>query len=236
MGVSRSVDTGGMPTSAPALPAGLGDALAYLFPVPCAGCGIEGRTLCTSCRVALSPQVAVQHLADVGPVWAALSYDGVVRSSILALKEQGRTGLASILSTPFAAAVSAALADDPATKVVAVPSSRAARRRRGFEPVTLLAGRAGILLSRVFEPARRHAVQKGLGVAERGRNLDGVFGLARPAPKRVLLIDDVVTTGATLAAAAQVLRAGGTEVVGAAVLAATPRRDGRSSGTLSNSS
>jgi len=209
------------------------DALAYLFPVPCAGCGVEGRTLCGSCRDDLEPHPTVQHLAAVGRVWAGLPYEGVARSSILALKEQGRTGLATILSTPFAAAVSAALADHPDAAVAAVPSSRAARRRRGFEPVTLLAGRAGILLSKVFEPARPHAVQKGLGVAARERNLDGVFGLARPAPRRVLLIDDVVTTGATLAAAAEVLRSGGSEVVAAAVLAATPRRDGRSSGTLS---
>jgi ComF family protein len=227
-----------MTTSAAVLLTGVADALAYLFPVPCAGCEAEGRSLCASCRAALTPHLAVQHFAGVGPVWAALSYDGVARSSILALKEQGRTGLATILSQPFAAAVSAALADRPDAAVVAVPSSRAARRRRGFEPATLLAGRAGILLSRVFEPARPHAVQKGLGVAERGRNLDGVFGLARPAPEtvllgRVLLIDDVVTTGATLAAAAEALRSGGAEVVGAAVLAATPRRDGRSSGTLS---
>ena len=217
------------------------DALAYLFPVPCAGCGVEGRTLCGTCRDALTPHLVVQHLAGVGDVWAGLCYDGVARSSILALKEQGRTGLATILSRPFAAAVEAALADDPHAQVVAVPSSRAARRRRGFEPVRLLAGRAGVVLSRVFEPARPHAVQKGLGVAERGRNLDGVFVLSHPAPTkvllgRVLLIDDVVTSGATLAAAAQVLRDGGAEVVGAAVLAATPRRDGRSSGTLSVSS
>jgi predicted amidophosphoribosyltransferase len=80
-------------------------------------------------------------------------------------------------------------------------------------------------------------VQKGLGIAERARNLDGVFALARPVGGvRVLVVDDVVTTGATLAAAAGVLRAGGADVVGAAVLAATPRRDGRSSGMLSNSS
>jgi ComF family protein len=210
------------------------DALSYLFPVPCAGCGVEGRTLCASCRRALEPRPAVQPLAGVGPVWAGLEYDGVARASILALKEQGRTGLATILSRPFAAAVSAALVATPEAAVVAVPSSRAARRRRGFAPVTLLGGRAGIRLSRVFEPARPHAVQKGLGVAERGRNLEGVFAVRHPPPLRVLLVDDVVTTGATLAAAARVLRAGGSEVVGAAVLAATPRRDGRSPGTLSH--
>ena len=216
--------------------AGLGDALAYVFPVPCVGCGTEGRTVCADCRRELEPRPTVQHLPAVGRVWAGLTYDGVARASILALKEQGRTGLAAALALPFAAAVSTALADHPRAHVVAVPSSRAARRRRGFDPVTLLGGRAGILLSKVFEPARPHAVQKGLGVAERGRNLDGVFVLARPAPRRVLLVDDVVTTGATLAAAAQVLRGGGAEVVGAAVLAATPRRDGRSTGTLSVSS
>jgi len=225
-----------MSTSTAALLTGAGDALAYLFPVPCAGCGVEGRTLCGSCRRALEPHPIEQYLPAVGRVWAGLTYEGVARASILALKEQGRTGLAAALAIPFAAAVTAALADDPDTKVVAVPSSRAARRRRGFVPVTLLAGRAGILLSRVFEPARPHAVQKGLGVAERGRNLDGVFVLGRPAPRRVLLVDDVVTTGATLAAATEVLRAGGAEVVGAAVLAATPRRDGRSSGSFRVSS
>ena len=219
-----------------ALLAGVGDALAFVFPVPCVGCGVEGRSLCGACRRELTPHVVVQHLPEVGRVWAGLTYDGVARASILALKEQGRTGLATALSGPFAAAVAAALADAHDAQVVAVPSSRAARRCRGFDPVRLLGGRAGILFSRVFEPARPHAVQKGLGVAERGRNLDGVFVLARPAPRRVLLADDVVTTGATLAAAAQVLRCGGAEVVGAAVLAATPRRDGRSTGTLSVSS
>lgn len=211
------------------------DALAYLFPVPCAGCGREGRALCPICVPQLAPAVSTGRLAGVGPVTAGLAYDGVARATILALKEEGRSGLATALALPFAAAVSSALAADPPAVPVAIPSSRAARRRRGFEPVRLLASRAGIRLAPVFLPARPHAVQKGLGVADRARNLDGVFALARSvAGIRVLLLDDVVTTGATLAAAAEVLRAGGAEVGGAAVLAATPRRDGRSAGMLSN--
>lgn len=213
----------------------LADALAFLFPVPCAGCGAEGRALCASCAVLLAASVRTDVLAEVGPVTSALRYEGVARSVLLALKEEGRTGLAPRLAPPLAGAVAAAL--PPGAVPVAVPSSRAARRRRGFEPVRLLASRAGIQLSSVFLPARSHAVQKGLGVAERARNLDGAFALARPVRGlRVLLLDDVVTTGATLAAAARVLRDGGAEVVGAAVLAATPRRDGRSTGTPSFSS
>jgi len=211
------------------------DALAYLFPVPCAGCGAQGRALCADCAPGLTPEATTTVLAGVGPVTAGLPYDGVARAALLALKEEGRAGLAAALAVPFAAAVSAAVV--PEVRLVAIPSSRAARRRRGFEPVRLLAGRAGIQLSPVFLPARPHAVQKGLGVDARARNLDGAFALARPvAGVRVLLLDDVVTTGATLAAASGVLRAGGAEVVGAAVLAATPRRDGRSSGMLSKSS
>lgn len=226
-----------MPASDPALLTGLLDALAYLFPVPCAGCGSEGRSLCGSCRAALNPRLVVQLVPGVGPVWAACEYGGVVRSSILALKEQGHTGLAVGLGVPFAAAVAAALAaTTPEPTVVAVPSSRAARRRRGFEPVTLLAQASGIQLSSVFEPAHPHAAQKRLGVAERGLNLDAAFALKRAPSRRVLIVDDVVTTGATLAAAARVLRGGGAEVVGAAVLAATPRHDGRATGSLGVSS
>jgi predicted amidophosphoribosyltransferase len=214
-----------------------GAALAYLLPVPCAGCGADGRALCQECTRHLAAHPYVSGVNGVGRVTAALAYDGVARAAVLALKEEGRTGLATPLAVPFAAAVAAALAAAPDAVVTAVPSSRAARRHRGFEPVRVLASRAGIHLTPLFLPARPHAVQKGLGVAERARNLDGVFALARPVGGiRVLLVDDVVTTGATLAAAAGVLRAGGAEVVGAAVLAATPRRDGRSSGMLSNSS
>lgn len=215
----------------------LATAVSFLFPVPCAACGVEGRSLCTECSSQLVTRVRVGSVPGIGSITAALEYDGVTRAALLALKEQGRSGLATPLAGPFAAAVSTALTIGPDAVVAAVPSSRAARRRRGFEPVRVLASRAGIRLTPLFLPAGPHTVQKGLGVAERARNLDGVFALARPvAGTRVLLVDDVVTTGATLAAVAGVLRAGGAEVVGAAVLAATPRRDGRPSGTPSNSS
>ncbi|WP_309707980.1 phosphoribosyltransferase family protein [Pseudolysinimonas sp.] len=209
---------------------------AYLFPVPCVGCGIEGQTLCVACSSTLAPSLSDEHIPGVGRVTSSLSYDGVARAALLAFKEQGRTALAHGLALPFARAVGAALQIHPGAVAVAVPSTRAARRRRGYEPVRLLASRAGIRLTPLFLPARPHAVQKGLGVADRARNIDGAFELVRPARGlRVLLLDDVVTSGATLSAAAGVLRASGAEVVGAAVLAATPRRDGRSSGMLSKS-
>jgi predicted amidophosphoribosyltransferase len=83
----------------------------------------------------------------------------------------------------------------------------------------------------VFAAARAHRAQKELAVHLRDRNLRGAFRLRRPvAGHRILLIDDVVTTGATLREAARVLREGGAEVVGAAVVASTERRFGRAEG------
>jgi predicted amidophosphoribosyltransferase len=212
------------------------DALAFLVPVPCAGCGVEGRALCRACADGLTIRTVTRSVDGVGPVAAGLVYDGVARSVILALKEQGASGLATRLAAPFGAAVTAALAacgaDD--IRLVAIPSSRSARRRRGYEPVRMLAARAGIRLTPAFAPAAPRAAQKALDVTGRARNLAGAFALARPVDGiRVVVLDDVVTTGATLAAAAAMLRAGGADVLGAAVLAATPRRDGRSSGTSS---
>jgi predicted amidophosphoribosyltransferase len=85
--------------------------------------------------------------------------------------------------------------------------------------------RAGIAERRVFAAARPHRSQKQLGVDERDRNLRGTFRLRTSvAGHRILIIDDVVTTGATLREAARVLREAGAVVVGAAVVASTERR------------
>jgi ComF family protein len=216
------------------------DALAVLFPVECAGCGAWDRGVCDACRGYLTPAVTVRdvaagHAEERLPVWAGLPYDGVARSLILAFKAQQRMDAARVLAPALAEAVRAAAAavGVSGVEVVAVPGTRAGYRRRGYDPVRLLIARAGLGASRVFAPARPHTAQKRLGVDERDRNLRGTFRLrpslwsAQPvAGRRILLIDDVVTTGATLREAARVLREGGAEVVGAAVVASTERRIG----------
>ncbi|CAN5269550.1 ComF family protein [soil metagenome] len=216
------------------------DALALVLPIECAGCGADDRALCDRCRAALAPEPTKRRLADGTPVFSGLDYDGVVRRVVLALKEQQRTDLARQLAPALAAAVRAAV--DDATggatggvpglrvadlQVVAVPGTRAAYRRRGYDPVRLLLARAGLGERRVFAAARPHAVQKGLGIDAREANLVGAFRLRRAVDGiHCLLIDDVVTTGSTLVEAAQVLRAGGADVVAAATVASTPRRIG----------
>ena len=224
------------------------DGIALLLPVECAGCGAPDRPVCAACRPALAPDPSSRRLDDGTPVFSGLDYDGVAREVLLAYKEQGRTELVRFLAPALAAAVSAAvtavsevvpgpvpLAVDASgsrpLELVSVPGTRRARRRRGFDPVAGLVSRAGLDRARVLAPARPHPAQKTLSLEKRAANLSGIFTVRAPvAGRRFLLVDDVVTTGATLLAVAEALRASGAEVVGAAAVASTPRLYGSSIG------
>lgn len=198
------------------------DALAVLSPVDCAGCGAPDRSLCDDCRRALAPAVTPRTLSDGSIVFTALRYEGVVRRAMLALKESGRTDVAGALSAPFAAALSRAA--QPGAEFLAVPTSTAAWRRRGYDPVALLARRAGLRHTRVLRSTRSTASQKTLGAVDRASNLQSSMVSKKSlVGRRFVLIDDVVTTGATLAEAARAVTAAGGEVVGRAALAFTPR-------------
>jgi ComF family protein len=211
------------------------DALALLLPVECAGCGLPDRAVCADCRTALRPEPSGRRLPDGTPVFSGVDYDGVARAVILEYKEQGRVQLARVLAPALAAAVTeaGAVLDLRGVEVVAVPGSRRARRRRGFDPVSVLVAHAGLDRAPVFAPAGQHTAQKTLSIEDRAHNLEGVFRVtAAVTGRRFLLVDDVVTTGATLAAAAAALRSAGAEVVAAAVVASTPRLFGPSVAAL----
>ncbi len=199
------------------------DALALVLPVDCAGCGAEGRELCRDCRAGLaSAPFAVR--ADGGlVVHAGAAYGDRVQRVVLALKA-GRTALAGPLAVLLRAALAAAEAG-PGVELCPVPSTRAALRGRGFDPVLLVLRRAGRRPARVLRAARPHRTQKGLGRAERAANLRGVHrARGRLEGRSFLLVDDVVTTGATLAEAARAIREAGGTVVGGVAIAATPLR------------
>lgn len=212
------------------------DALAVLLPVDCAGCGAPDRALCAECAVLLNvsraDSLSEQVLVDSTRVVSAVRYEGHVRQVILGFKEHGRTDVARALARPLRAAIEmAAVGAEPGVEVCAVPSSRRSQRRRGYRPVHVLARAASFRLS----PALSHSVpahtgvtveQKSLGLVQRGLNLEGAF-VASPSAlgRRFIIVDDVVTSGATILEAARALRSVGAEVVSAATVAFTPRRN-----------
>ncbi len=213
-----------------AVRAALRDALALVLPVACAGCDEPDISLCEDCAAALAPVPRRRVLtgdaaADGLAVWSGLRFDGIPGRVIRALKEEGRTGLARDLAPALAQALEAV--GDRAVVIVPVPTSRAAFRRRGYRVVELVAARAGLRVEPLLVHTRRTADQRGLDEAGRRDNVAGSLRSRDAAGRRVIVVDDVVTTGATLTEAARALRAAGAEVVGAVTIAATPRRSER---------
>lgn len=218
---------------AAALRTAIADAWALIAPIDCAGCGAPDRPLCAVCAAALraSPRRAYVDVDGVAvPVVAGLAYDGVARSTLLALKAEGRTELARPLAVPLRAALALAWPTAGGAVLVPVPGSLAGAAQRGFAPAELMARRAGLRTVRGLRSVDAGPQQKGRGLAERLAGGHPRF-VARPGVSgaRVVLVDDVVTSGATLRDAARALRAAGAQVLGAAAVAATPRRAGASS-------
>ena len=217
-------------------------------PSECAGCARRPGPLCDSCAAELAgpahPAWPRPTPAGLPPPWAVAAYDGVVREALLAHKEHGRTALAIPLGAALAASVRATLArahqrSGPVV-LVPMPSRRAAVRERGRDPTLVIARLAARQLRRhghsvSLRPVLRMASsvqdQAGLDAAARAANLGGAVllpdrwaGQLGGRRTRVVLVDDIITTGATLAAAADAVRRAGVEVVGAALVAATRRR------------
>jgi predicted amidophosphoribosyltransferase len=178
------------------------------------------------------------------PPWAAAEYDGVVRALVIGHKERRLLGLRAPLAQLLAHAVRAALADRSGpVLLVPVPSRPGVARARGHDPTGRMTARAARLLRHdgadvIAMPllrCRAGAVdQAGLGAAERAANLAGsmhcpVELLRRLASRRtqvrIVVCDDVVTTGATVREAQRALEAVGLEVEAVAAVAATRRRN-----------
>ncbi|MGN6744097.1 MAG: ComF family protein [Amnibacterium sp.] len=203
---------------------------ALVLPVPCSGCGAIGPALCTGCRAALHPRPALRHVGVPPlPAWSGLPYEGVTRAVLLAFKNEGRTEHAPPLAVALRAALVAALAMAPATaqpgiELVPMPATVRSSRDRGYDPVRVVLRRARLPARRLLRLDRRPADQRALGRVERQRNVAGSMRSRPAVGLRVLLVDDVVTTGATLAEAARAVRAAGGTVLGAITVASTPER------------
>ncbi|MEH0578304.1 ComF family protein [Streptomyces sp. B21-108] len=208
-----------------------------VLPADCGGCGSARTVLCPQCRTALSGAAPFRVRPAPQPpglpaVHAAARYADEVRAVLLAHKERGALALTRPLGTALAGAVRAGVreagvgegeAPQPpgSLLLVPVPSARAAVRARGHDPARRIALAAAGELRRAGMPARVAAVlrqrrpvadQSGLDSRQRLANLVGALAVV-PGGARVLrggpvvLVDDLVTTGASLAEAARAVRA-----------------------------
>ncbi len=160
--------------------------------------------------------------AAFATAWSPLAYDGVARELVQALKFRGALPLADLMAAHVAAGLPAGLRGVDA--VVPVPAHPGRRWKRGFDPAGVLArGVAGRLELPLSACLRRGGGRRQVGArrSERRDPLRLAVRLHSPPPSRVLLVDDVHTTGATLDACARALVDGGCRWVAAVSYART---------------
>lgn len=193
----------------------------------CRGTAGRGALLCAECRRELRflPRAPLA-LCGV-EAWAPVAYDGPARELVKALKFHGATKLADQMAALMVANAPAALLEE-APVLVPVPLHPARRRARPFNQADLiaraLAERAGLRGRDFLERFGPDVRQVGRGRAARLQSPAGTIRATGQAPPRVLLVDDVVTTGATLAACAAAMRAAGAGRVTAIAFARTAGR------------
>ena len=199
----------------------------FVLPPLCIACGADAGRAAPLCRACRAQMEATTSRGSATP-WAAFAYESPAGALVRALKFGGRLAVADVMAAQIAAHAPPQLL---CGVVVPVPAHRAHSRRRGIDHAAAL---ARALASRARLPfadclVRRGDAQPqvGRGRQDRVRGPAGAIALragCQAAPRQVLLVDDVVTTGATLAACAGALRAAGSELVRPIVYARTTAR------------
>jgi predicted amidophosphoribosyltransferase len=206
---------------------GLTALIDLVLPADCAGCGGPEPPWCPDCAAGLGGVVAPE-LSGGPPVLAAGRYTGPLRKALLRYKERGRRDLARPLANRLAEPLGElAPPGEGPVWLVPAPSRSAVARSRGGDHVlrlcrALSAQRSDVRVAHPLRLDRRAADSVGLDAAQRAANLAGRVhcrsGRLPPVAARVLIVDDVVTTGSTLRECRSALAAAGVGIEAALVL------------------
>jgi predicted amidophosphoribosyltransferase len=222
--------------------------IGLVWPLRCPGCGRFDVLVCPACRARLERPAFAAPVGIGVPCWVVTAYEGVPARVIVAWKERGGRALTGPLGGALADALRTACASLPEASlrpaaqpvppllVVPVPASRRGRRERGTDLIADLAraavrasGRPSVRVVPALRHRRRVRDQSELDAAGRRANLRGAL-VVRPRfqevvrGRRVVVVDDIATTGATVTEAVRALTAAGAQVVGICCLSVTLRR------------
>ena len=206
--------------------------LDLVLPLECGGCGVPSTKWCPACARQLAvkpdqPQLISPRVDPGVPVLSLGRYACARREAIVALKEHGRADLIAPLALALHSGLERLLTwgviATPLTLVPA-PTRRSAARRRGGDPVTRMARVATVGLDGVdvVQALRLRGLVRdsvGLSGSERERNIAGHVKVIKPVAGDVLVVDDIVTTGATASESVRVLHIAGAHFAGVLAIA-----------------
>jgi ComF family protein len=197
-----------------------------VFPAVCPGCGGRGEPLCPACARTVRRAPPPPPVAGIDALVVPFAYTGVVRELVARAKYRHRHAALAWLAD----AMTAELAVSPTVVDVVTwaPTTAARRRSRGFDQAEVLATAVATATARSCRAVLRRVGDRHQTGHSRAERLDApgfaIRGSGAVAGRRVLLVDDVVTTGATLAACVTALRGSGSQHITPIVYARTPGR------------
>jgi ComF family protein len=190
-----------------------------VFPTRCYGCNSLGISICTACRSEWIPHYYKTQIKTLN-IHSAIMYTPTASKIILAAKENGLQGADDLLIAAIEHVLNKARLDKGYFTLVPVPSSKQSQRRRGRSFVVdltrAISRHTGIAVNDCLQISRRVSDQAGLTRTQRSANMHHAFSLKPGAILRgdAIVIDDVVTTGATLQEAARALNSQGFHAFG----------------------
>lgn len=192
-----------------------------IFPVRCLGCDQLGISICSQCRKFWHPRIIKtwSHSKEKFPIYSSIPYSPIAGKVLLSAKENSLELADNLLTTALLHSLRGARSQNQIDFLVPIPSRKSVARKRGRQFISVLSKSIGesenLPTEEILTHIRKVRDQSNLDAKDRAANLDKALISLRFLSGKAVLIDDLVTTGATLHEAARALRSKGITVAAA---------------------
>jgi predicted amidophosphoribosyltransferase len=203
-----------------------------LFPTRCFGCRELGYSICSQCRKLWNPHLYQSRISDLA-IYSAIPYSPVAKNILLSAKEQNIKSADELVRSAMRASLQELFQKHSSCALVPIPSGRSSNRRRGRDFICEMASSVakdfGVAVLPLLEHRRVIRDQSNLNIAGRRENLAMALSIKPEfhgiySGESVVILDDLVTTGATINEANRALTRGGFKVQAAATACVALRR------------